>query len=186
MKANRYVYASLLPAALALCVSGCVTAPRDAGAPSSTLALPEAPADRAYLGLTGAPERITVGDLGSDVVLVHFFDMYCRNCQKGAPAVNGLFDLIEKDGRSNQLKMIGVGVGNTPFEVQTYRGKYKTRYPVFADRNRSVYNALAGTRIPGLIALRRGPDGSMKEFFRHNSYFMDPGPILGRIDRRLK
>ena len=95
--------------------------------------MPENEADRLYLGLTGTGD-FTVSRIKAKMVIIEIFSMYCPICQEEAPKVNTLYRLIRKDSLlKGKVKIIGVGTGNTPFEVEVFRKKYGIPFPVFPD-----------------------------------------------------
>ncbi len=95
--------------------------------------VPESEAGRNYLGLSGE-DTFTLSQIRAQTVILEIFSMYCPICQGEAPTVNELHRLIEKDARlKGKVKVVGVGTGNTPFEVDLFRKKYDIRFPLFAD-----------------------------------------------------
>ena len=56
--------------------------------------------------------------------------MYCPFCQKEAPNVNELYRIIDQDkDLKSRIKMIGIGAGNSPFEVNTFRTPMRFLFP---------------------------------------------------------
>ena len=101
--------------------------------PSITLPVPEKEAEKAYLGLTGKG-TFTLSQIKAEVVIVEIYSMYCPYCQKEAPIVNELFEAIDKKpGLKDKMRIIGIGAGNTPFELDIFRNQYKIPFPLFSD-----------------------------------------------------
>jgi thiol-disulfide isomerase/thioredoxin len=95
--------------------------------------MPESEAGKRYLGLSG-DDKFTLSQIRARTVILEIFSMYCPICQGEAPTVNELHRLIEKDVRlKGKVKVVGIGTGNTPFEVDVFRKKYDIRFPLFAD-----------------------------------------------------
>ena len=79
--------------------------------PEITLAVPEDRGQRDYLGLSDA-DRFQIPEIQAKVVIIEIFSMYCPHCQRAAPEVNKLYDLIEKDPKIKPVvKVIGIGAG---------------------------------------------------------------------------
>ena len=90
--------------------------------------------------------------------------MYCPICQREAPVVNELHGLIEKDIllRKN-VRLIGIGIGNTPFEVEVYRKKFKVLFPLFADDTFQLQKVSKDQfRTPTFIVAWIGPSAALK------------------------
>ncbi len=119
------------------------------------LPIPENAVDKTYLGLTGTG-NFRLPRVRAQVLLIEIFSMYCPICQAEAPVVNELFQLIEgnPDTRS-KVKLIGIGAGNTPFEVDVFRKKYGVKFPMFADDNMLIRKAASeDIRTPTFVALK--------------------------------
>jgi peroxiredoxin len=84
--------------------------------------------------------------------------MYCPYCQAEAPNINKLYDLIESNPElKGRIKLVGVGAGNTPYEVDIFRKKFSVPFPLFADDNFAIQKSSGGRpfRTPTFIVLRK-------------------------------
>ncbi len=89
--------------------------------PEITLSVPQEPEHQEYLGLPNKGQ-FTIPQIKAEVVLIEFFSMYCPYCQDEAPTVNKFYSKIENNSDlKNKIKLIGIGVGNSPYEVNVFR-----------------------------------------------------------------
>ena len=99
--------------------------------PVINLPVPMDPEERNYLGLSGSG-FFKIPQIKAKAVIIEFFSMYCPICQKDAPGVNDLYRLIEKNPDiKNKVKLIGIGAGNSPYEVGVYKKTYDVPFPLF-------------------------------------------------------
>lgn len=149
--------------------------------PVVELAAPGDAAQRQYLGL-GAGERFRIADIQAEVVIVQIFSMYCPHCQRQAPEVNRLFEIIEADPRIHgRVKLIGIGVGNSEFEVGVFRQSFTIPFPLFADERLAVHQQLGSVRTPYFFGVRIADDATARVFYSR------PGGIEeGGADEFLK
>lgn len=138
--------------------------------------------ERDYLGLT-AKEGFTLPDIQGEVVLVELFSMYCPICQAEAPLVNELFDLIESGSDAKgKVKLIGIGAGNTPFEVDVFKKKYGVKFPMVADDSMAVRKALSEEiRTPTFLVLRVGADKKISVTGVHVGQIKDAKAFLKMV-----
>ena len=130
--------------------------------PDVFIAAPENPSDKDYLGLTGTGP-FKVSQIKGDLIILEIFSMYCPYCQKEAPIINELYQLMNKDtSLRNRIKIIGVGAGNTSFEVGVFRNQYTVQFPLVPDESFTVHQAVGGVRTPYFFVIRLNPDGSNK------------------------
>jgi thiol-disulfide isomerase/thioredoxin len=126
------------------------------------------PADesaREYLGIAES-DTFKVTDIQADVLIIEVFNMYCPHCQKEAPNVNLLYDALLKDPDLNKrIKLIGVGVGNTRYEVNLFREKYGVSFPIFPDQDMSIGRTLGVRGTPTFIGIELKPDGTYRDFY---------------------
>lgn len=131
---------------------------------SITLQAPEKKGDADYLGIEGSGE-FRLSDIACDVLLVEIFSMYCPHCQKEAPNLNEFFRLLRKSvPYKERIKMIGIGVGNSAFEVNYFRKQYDIKFPMFPDQDFAIHETLGEVRTPYFIGLKFEDDGSATVF----------------------
>jgi peroxiredoxin len=133
--------------------------------PELQLPQPKNPDQRDYLGLSGQ-DPFTVGDIDAEVVIIEIFNMYCPHCQREAPNLNAFYQRVEQSPRlKGRLKVIGIGAGNSPFEVDHFRKTYQIPFPLFPDPDYAIHQALGEVRTPYFFGVRPGAGGGAKVFF---------------------
>ncbi len=109
------------------------------------LPAPESNAHRNYLGLTEEAKTFTLAELDSRYLVLQVFSAYCHKCQAEAPDVNGVFESLAKEN-FGRLRFVALGVKNSVFEVNLFRDRYQTTYPLVADEDMEASSAL-GVRL---------------------------------------
>lgn len=132
--------------------------------PDIQLPVPQDAETRKYLGV-GDKETFKIPEIKADVVLIEIFSMYCPYCQREAPRINELYQLIADRNLGDKIKIIGIGASNTPYEVELFRKKYQIPFPLFPDENLSLHSALGQVRTPYFIGVKIGKDGSGKVIY---------------------
>lgn len=128
--------------------------------PVIKLPIPKSPKEKNYLGLKGEGS-FTIPQVKAKVVLIEIFSMYCPYCQKEAPKVNGLYNAIENNSDlKGKIKIIGIGAGNTPMEVNVFRKKFQIPFPLFPDVDYSIHKVCGEVRTPYFIGIKINEDGS--------------------------
>ena len=124
--------------------------------PDLVLTVPDNDFYKSYLGLTGkAGDTFKAADVDADILVIELFSMYCPFCQKEAPLVNELYEKMEElSKRGPVVKIIGLGASNSQFEVEHFKDTYNVPFPLFPDKDMSMYKALAGAGTPGFIGCR--------------------------------
>jgi hypothetical protein len=145
------------------------------------LLAPDSEGDAGYLGIVR--ERtgyFLMNQIRAEVLLIQIFDMYCPHCQAAAPEVNELFNLTRRRGLDDRLKMIGVGRGNTGFEVRTYKERYGVEFPLFGDKERKVTRRLHADLLgtPAFIVVSMDPPSEAGVIHMREGAFTDPKEFL--------
>ena len=80
------------------CTASAVTKPPSEGdlLPDIVLTVPQILDQQKYLGLS-SETTFTIPQIKASVVIVEIFSMYCPYCQAEAPALNELYDKIQKN-----------------------------------------------------------------------------------------
>ncbi len=121
---------------------------------SQKFRVPEDAKMRDYLGLVGIKGFFTIPQVKADVVIIYIFSMYCPYCQKDVPNVKEVYRLIQsRPDLYGKFKILGIGVGNSPYEVKLYKNKYELPFPLFDDKTYSLYYSLKGIRTPCFVVL---------------------------------
>jgi thiol-disulfide isomerase/thioredoxin len=116
-------------------------------------------ADHKYLGLSSGGNIFKIKQIKSKIVIIEIFSMYCPYCQAEAPNINKLNQLIENNpAYKDKIKIIGIGAGNTPFEVGTFKRKYTIAFPLVPDGDFKLHKLLGETRTPYFIVVKLNGD----------------------------
>ncbi len=99
-----------------------------------------------YLSLN--KDTFTIADISADYLVVDAFSMYCPICQKDAPTLNKVYEAVSKADTAGKIKFIGIGLGNTPFEVAFYQKKYEVKFPIVWDEDYAIHKALGEVGTP--------------------------------------
>ena len=143
---------------------------------------PEASDHQAYLGLSDGgtfdPTTIT-----GRLLIIEIFSMYCPHCQREAPAVNRLYQAIEaSETLQGRVKMIGIGVGNSTYEINHFRKHYQIVFPLFPDEDFVIHKLLGEVRTPFFIIATIGSDDKGQVLWIGTGK-MDPlKTIMGRLN----
>ena len=128
--------------------------------PVINLPVPKNPDERNYLGLSGSGS-FKIPQIKTKVVIIEIYSMYCPYCQKDAPGVNELYRLIENNADiKNKIKLIGIGAGNSSYEVEIYKKTYQVPFPLFPDKDFVIHKACGEVRTPYFMVVKINEDGT--------------------------
>jgi thiol-disulfide isomerase/thioredoxin len=168
---NRKV-SGLITIVLALFMATAISAAENSapkvGSPMPAIELPmlNNPADLQYLGLSAGGKSFRINQVKAKVVILQIYSMYCPYCQAEAPNVNRLYSTIENNpALKDKIKIVGIGAGNTQFEVGTYKKKYAVTLPLVPDDDFKIHKIMGEVRTPYFIAVKLGDGGKTEVIY---------------------
>ena len=149
--------------------------------PVMKLPIPEKPEEKNYLRLKGEG-TFTIPQIKARVVIIEIFSMYCPYCQKEAPTVNELYNAIENySDLKSKIKIIGIGAGNTPMEVDVFRKKYQIAFPLFPDVDYSIHKVCGEVRTPYFIGVKIDENSTNEVIYSKLGSIQDANQFLELI-----
>ncbi|MFA6221895.1 MAG: TlpA disulfide reductase family protein [Desulfomonilaceae bacterium] len=147
---------------------------------------PENLVDKKYLGLPDG-KTFHLGQVRSNYLIIELFSMYCPVCQRSAGTVNQVYDLIHNtQGVRDNFKVIGIGVGNTPYEVSVFKKKFQVGFPLIADDNFVIQKALSNDiRTPTFIVAKLSGKGQLGIVFTWVGEIKDAGEFIRKLENTL-
>ncbi len=150
--------------------------------PEMKLVVPAEREHRAYLGLSSG-DFFEVQQVKADVVILEVMSMYCPFCQKEAPNLNELYRLIEGNPKlKGRIKLLGIGAGNSSYELKVFREKYQVPFPLTPDRDFQIHLSIGEVRTPYFIGVRL-EKGAARVFYSKLGGFENAGAFLEEILR---
>jgi len=120
-----------------------------------------------------------LGQIDADFVIIEIFSMYCPICQREAPNVNKLYRLIQgRPALKNRVTLIGIGAGNSPFEVNFFKEKYDIKFPLFSDPDFTIHKKIKNVRTPHFFGLLMQEDKKFKIVYSQSGEVSNPEVFL--------
>lgn len=146
--------------------------------PRMRLPIPKDPGEKSYLGLSGSG-FFRIPQIKAKVVIIEIFSMYCPQCQKIAPGIEELYHIIESaPDLKDKIKLIGIGAGNSRYEVEVFKKTYNTPFPLFPDNDFTIHKALGDVRSPYFIAIKINKNGTYEVIHSELDSFKDAQTFL--------
>jgi peroxiredoxin len=149
--------------------------------PAITLPFPKSSEEKTYLGIAGEG-TFKIPQIKTQVVILEIFSMYCPFCQGEAPIVNELYQLIEENpDLKGKIKIIGLGAGNSPFEVEVFKKKYNVPFPLLPDADFKLHKTFGEVRTPYFIVARLQKDKPPQVIYSELGSLNGAKPFLEKI-----
>lgn len=143
--------------------------------PQFMLNAPASEKEKQYLALKN-PKPFSLSEIPAKVMVVEIFSVYCPHCQKQAPKLNKVYNLINKDSELTQdIKMIGIAAGADQSKTDKWKATFHIPFPLFADPKTEIWEKFGKPGVPltlvvtstGKVAsTHAGETEDIEEFFR--------------------
>ncbi|SNR76246.1 Peroxiredoxin [Humidesulfovibrio mexicanus] len=142
-----------------------------------------APPDAAALGLS--PDKpLRLSQIKARTLLVEVYSMYCPICQTVAPAVNRVHERLAASPLGREIGFVALGAGNSPFEIEVFRKKYRTPFPLVPDPDYVLHKAFMSVGTPAFFVLRPLPGGKgLKVLLYHEGPLKDEDAFVEQVLR---
>ncbi len=151
------------------------------GALDLTFRLP-VPQDKGLQTDLGIPsaDSFTLDQVKADILVIEIFSMYCPICQREAPQVNELYRML-RNHTGKSIRLIGIGAGNSEFEVNFFKETYGIEFPLFSDGKFFIHKKVGEKGTPFFIGLKPGNPKGSRVFFTHSGDIKDLDGFFNRL-----
>jgi hypothetical protein len=96
--------------------------------------------------------------------------------------VNEAYRKIGADPRlRDKVKLIGIGVGNSSFEVDYYKNNYKVPFPLFPDPDFKIHKLVGQVRTPYFIGVKNRKGSAPQVYYSKLGGSQDPDELIKKL-----
>ena len=93
-----------------------------------------------------------------------------------------MYRIIQNNKRlKGRVKLVGIGVGNSAFEVGYFKKTYNKPFPLFPDSNFSIHKKIGEVRTPFFICIRIKKDCSHEVFYSKVGGAKDADQLMKKL-----
>ncbi len=145
------------------------------------LPIPQSEQDRTYLGLEGTG-TFKLNQIKTRILIIEILNYSCSHCQHDAPRVNNLYrNIQERADLKDSIKIIGIGIGESPDKLNLFKQEYQVTFPLLLDENSDIVNTFGAERAPTFIGIRLNDQGVPENFFFQEGGFKEAPEFLKEI-----
>ena len=133
---------------------------------------------KTYLGVSS--DTFKISDIKAQYLFIEAFSMYCPVCQRDAPHVNEVYAAVMAADPGGTVKFLGIGLGNTPFEIAFYKKKYAVPFPLVWDEDYTIHKAIGEVGTPTFYIVRLA-DGSRETLYMREGEAENADALLKAI-----
>jgi hypothetical protein len=99
-------------------------------------------------------------------------------CQKNAPVVNRLYNLVQEDpALAEDIKLLTISVADNKVRADDFKARFKLPFPIFPDEKGEIYFILKEPVIPSILLTTT----SGKVLMNHNGLIEDFDEMVKNI-----
>jgi peroxiredoxin len=116
-------------------------------------------AERSYLGV-GQRKAVSIQNIQAHVIVLYLLNSHCPICANSVSGFREVFERIEENPElKKRTRIVGIGAGDTPVEVSTFREHHAIPYPLIPDPEYHLHKLLKQPNVPFILVARKDSKG---------------------------